>query len=183
MKLLVNGQKTRNLVDSKFCRAETIDAGDGRIESGTNTAIHDVEWLRKRHGWPGLNAVAIAESTREFGGKVEREPGYNITSLVMLTHLLGSVIPSQLAIENSLRCVMDIMIRDDERPVRTNHAPANHAPATHAPVNLPPLNTRCTIYPEGPPERTRFVLGIKSRGETVNSLRALLWEDFFTRFA
>jgi len=104
VELLVNEQKTRNFVDSKISRAETIDADNGRVETRTTTVIHDVEWLRKRHDWPGLNAVAIVESTRECGGKIERETRYYITSLVMLAHLLGPVIRSHWAIENSLHC-------------------------------------------------------------------------------
>jgi predicted transposase YbfD/YdcC len=136
VELLINEQKTRNFVDSKISRAETIDADNGRIETRTTTVIHDVEWLRKRHDWPALNAVAIVESTREFGDKVERETRYYITSLVMLAHLLGPVIRSHWAIENSLHWVMDMVFRDDECRVRTNHAPANFTTVKHMAYNL-----------------------------------------------
>jgi predicted transposase YbfD/YdcC len=136
VELLVNEQKTRNFVDSKISRAETIDADNGRIETRTTTVIHDVEWLRKRHDWPALNAIAIVESTREFGGKIERETRYYITSLVMLAHLLGPVIRSHWAIENSLHWVMDMVFRDDECRVRTNHAPANFTTIKHMAYNL-----------------------------------------------
>jgi predicted transposase YbfD/YdcC len=136
VELLVNEQKIRNFVDSKISRAETIDAENGRIETRTTTVIHDVEWLRERHDWPGLNAVAIVESTREFGGKIERETRYYITSLVMLAHLLGPVIRSHWAIENSLHWVMDMVFRDDECRVRTNHAPANFTTIKHMAYNL-----------------------------------------------
>jgi predicted transposase YbfD/YdcC len=136
VELLVNEQKTRNFVDSKISRAETIDADNGRIETRTTTVIHDVEWLRKRHDWPGLNAVAIVESTRECGGKIERETRYYITSLVMLAHLLGPVIRSHWTIENSLHWVMDMVFRDDECRVRTNHAPANFTTIKHMAYNL-----------------------------------------------
>ena len=133
---LLNEQKTRNFVDSKVSRAETIDADNGRIETRTTTVIHDVEWLRNRHDWPGLDAVAIIESTREFGGKIERETRYYITSLVMLGHLLGLIIRSHWAIENSLHWVMDMVFRDDECWVRTNHAPANFTAIKHMAYNL-----------------------------------------------
>jgi len=136
VELLVNEQKTRNFVDSKISRAETVDADNGRIETRTTTVIHDIEWLRKRHDWPALNAVAIVESTREFGGKVEQETRYYITSLVMLAHLLGPVIRSHWAIENSLHWVMDMVFRDDECRVRTNHAPANFTTIKHMAYNL-----------------------------------------------
>jgi len=136
VELLVSEQKARNFVDSEISRAETIDADNGRIETRRTTVIHDVEWLRKRHDWPGLNAVAIVESTRETKGKVERETRYYITSLVMLAHLLGPAIRSHWAVENSLHWVMDMVFRDDECRVRTNHAPANFTTIKHMACNL-----------------------------------------------
>jgi len=136
VEFLVNEQKTRNFKDTKISRAETIDADNGRIETRTTTVLHDIEWLRDRHNWPGLNAVAIVESTREFGGKIERETRYYITSLVMLARLLGPVIRSHWAIENSLHWVMDMVFRDDECRVRTNHAPANFTTIKHMAYNL-----------------------------------------------
>jgi predicted transposase YbfD/YdcC len=136
VELLVNEQKTRNFADSTISRTETIDADNGRIETRTTTVIHDVDWLRKRHDWPALNAVAIVESTRECGDKIERETRYYITSLVMLAHLLGPVIRSHWAIENSLHWVMDMVFRDDECRVRTNHAPANFTTIKHMAYNL-----------------------------------------------
>jgi predicted transposase YbfD/YdcC len=136
VELLVNEQKARDFKDTTISRAERIDADNGRIETRTTTVIHDIEWLRERHNWPGLNAVAIVESTREFGGKVERETRYYITSLVMLAHLLGPVIRGHWAIENSLHWVMDMVFRDDECRVRTNHAPANFTTIKHMAYNL-----------------------------------------------
>ena len=136
VELLVSEQKARNFVDSEISRAETIDADNGRIETRVTTVIHDVEWLRERHDWPGLNAVAIIESTRETKGKIERETRYYITSLVMLAHLLGPAIRSHWAVENSLHWVMDMVFRDDECRVRTNHAPANFTTIKHMACNL-----------------------------------------------
>jgi predicted transposase YbfD/YdcC len=136
VELLVSEQKARNFVDSEISRAETIDADNGRIETRITTVIHDVEWLRERHDWPGLNAVAIVESTRETKGKIEHETRYYITSLVMLAHLLGPAIRSHWAVENSLHWVMDMVFRDDECRVWTNHAPANFTTIKHMACNL-----------------------------------------------
>lgn len=54
----------------------------------------------------------------------------------MLAHLLGPVIRSHWAIENSLHWVMDMIFRDDECRVRTNHAPANFTTIKHMAHNL-----------------------------------------------
>jgi predicted transposase YbfD/YdcC len=129
-------QRAKNFADTTISRAETIDADNGRIETRTTTVIHDVDWLRKRHGWPGLHAVVMVESTRETGGAIEKDTRFYITSLVMLAHLVGPVIRSHWAIENSLHWVMDMVFRDDESRVRTNHAPANFTTIKHMACNL-----------------------------------------------
>jgi predicted transposase YbfD/YdcC len=136
VELFVTEQQTRNFADTTISRAETVDADNGRIETRATTVIHDVEWLRKRHDWPGLNAIAMVESTREANGVIEKDTRFYITSLVMLAHLLGPVIRSHWAIENSLHWVMDMVFRDDECRVRTNHAPANFTTMKHMAHNL-----------------------------------------------
>ena len=78
----------------------------------------------------------MVESTLEISGKVEQETRHYITSLAILAHLLGSVIRSHWAIENSLHWVMDMTFRDDESRVRTNHAPANFTTIKHIAHNL-----------------------------------------------
>ncbi len=64
------------------------------------------------------------------------ETRFYITSLVMLAHLLGPVVRSHWAIENSLHWVLDMVFRDDECRVRTEHAPANFTTIKHMALNL-----------------------------------------------
>jgi len=82
--LLVAEQTAKQFSDSEISSAETIDGDHGRIETRTTTVIHNVEWLRERHNWPGLNGVVIVESVREADGKIERETRFSITSLTLL---------------------------------------------------------------------------------------------------
>jgi predicted transposase YbfD/YdcC len=124
-------QKARGFADTTISQATTIDGDHDRIETRITTVIHDVEWLQKRHDWPGLKAVVRVESSREIPGsspgtdKTEQETRFYLTSLVMLASLLGPVVRSHWAVENSLHWVMDMVFRDDECRVRTDHAPAN----------------------------------------------------------
>jgi len=136
VELFVTEQRAKDFADTTVSRAETVDADNGRIETRTTTVIHDADWLRKRHGWPGLNAIAMVESTRETNRGIEKDTRFYITSLVMLAHLLGPVIRSHWAIENSLHWVMDMVFRDDECRVRKNHAPANFTTIKHMAHNL-----------------------------------------------
>ena len=136
VELFATEQKTRGFADTTISRDTTINGDHGRIETRTTTVIHDVGWLQARHAWPGLKAVVMVESSREISGKTETETRFYITSLVMLAHLLGPVVRSHWAIENSLHWVLDMVFRDDECRVRTEHAPANFTTIKHMAHNL-----------------------------------------------
>jgi predicted transposase YbfD/YdcC len=136
VEVFVAEQKANGFKDTKVSRHQTVDGDHGRIETRTYTAIHEVAWLQERHNWPGLRGVVMVESTREIGDKIERETRFYITSLVLLAYALGPVIRGHWAVENSLHWVMDMIFRDDECRVRTNHAPANFTTLKHMAHNL-----------------------------------------------
>ena len=142
VELFAAEQKANAFKDTKVSRHQTVDGDHGRIETRTYTAIHDVAWLQERHDWPGLQGVVMVESVREIPGsspgtdKIERETRFYITSLAWLAIQLGPVIRSHWAVENSLHWVMDMIFRDDECRVRTDHAPANFTTLKHIALNL-----------------------------------------------
>lgn len=136
VELFAAEQTARGFANTKISQDTTVDGDHGRIETRTTTVIEDVAWLQERHDWPGLKAVVMVESRREISGKIEQETRFYITSLVMLAHLLGPVVRSHWSIENSLHWVMDMLFRDDECRVRTDHAPANFTTIKHMAHNL-----------------------------------------------
>jgi predicted transposase YbfD/YdcC len=129
-------QKANSFKDTTISRHQTIDGDHGRIETRTTTVIHDVAWLQERHDWPKLKSVVMIESTREINDKIERETRFYITSLMLLADQLGPIVRSHWAVENSLHWVMDMVFRDDECRVRTDHAPANFTTLKHMATNL-----------------------------------------------
>jgi predicted transposase YbfD/YdcC len=136
VELFVVEQKAMAFKDTTISRDQTVDGDHGRIETRTTTVIHDVAWLQERHDWPGLEAVVIVESMREIGDRIERETRFYITSLVLLANLLGPIVRSHWSVENSLHWVMDMLFRDDECRIRTDHAPANFTTLKHMAHNL-----------------------------------------------
>jgi predicted transposase YbfD/YdcC len=136
VELFVAEQKANGFKHATISRDETVDGDHGRIETRTTTVIHDVGWLRERHAWPGLNGVVIIDSRREIDGRVERETRLYITSLKQSAKSLGAIVRSHWAIENNLHWVMDMLFRDDECRVRTEHAPANFTTIKHIALNL-----------------------------------------------
>jgi predicted transposase YbfD/YdcC len=138
VKLFVTEQKAKNFVDAKLSRFETVDGDHGRIETRRYMVIHDVQWLWRRHDWPGLQSVIIVDSTREIGGKIERETRLYISSLDLVAEAVAPMVRAHWAIENSLHWVMDMIFRDDECRVRKDNAPANFATIKHMACNLLP---------------------------------------------
>jgi predicted transposase YbfD/YdcC len=134
--LFVAEQQANGFKDTEISRHETVDGDHGRIETRIVTVIHDAAWLNHRHAWPGLKAVAIVESTRETGEKIQKETRFYITSLTAPASRVGPAIRDHWSIENSLHWVMDMTFRDDECRVRTDHAPANLAVIRHMAHNL-----------------------------------------------
>jgi len=129
-------QKANGFADAEISRAETVDGDHGRIETRTTTVIQDVEWLRQRHKWPGLNGVVIVESARQIDGAITSETRVYITSLRLPAYLMGPIVRDHWSIENKLHWVMDMIFRDDECRVRTDHAPANFTTLKHMALNL-----------------------------------------------
>ena len=78
----------------------------------------------------------MIESSREVSGTTEQETRFYLTSLIIAAALLGPIVRSHGAIENSLHRVMHIVFRDDECRVRTDHAPANFTTIKHIADNL-----------------------------------------------
>ena len=137
VELFVAEQKTAGFRDTTISRDQTVDGDHGRIETRTTTVIHDIGWLQERHDWPGLKAVVVVECERETGDKIERETRFYLTSLALMACMLGPIVRSHWAIENSLHWVLDMVFRDDQLlRVRTDHAPANFCTIKHMAQNL-----------------------------------------------
>src|SRR3954447_388524 len=134
--LFANEQVACGFADTTVTRTETVDGGHGRIETRTVTVMHDVDWLRQRHDWPGLTALAMVESVRETADKVEQERRFYITSSALTAEHLAPAIRDHWSVENSLHWVMDMVFRDDDSRVRTGNAPANLAAIRHMAQNL-----------------------------------------------
>ena len=136
VELFVAEQKAADFKDTTISRDQTVDGDHGRIETRTTTVIHDVAWLQQRHHWPALNAVIVLESEREIGDRIERETRFYLTSLAVPASQLAPIVRCHWAIENGLHWVLDMVFRDDECRLRTDHAPTNFCTIKHMAHNL-----------------------------------------------
>ena len=134
--LFMAEQKANDFKDTAISRDQTVDGDHGRIETRTTTVIQDIDWIRKRHQWPGLKSVVMVESIRQIGPKIEQETRFYVTSLDLLANKVGAIVRSHWAVENSLHWILDMVFRDDECRLRTEHAPANFTTLKHMATNL-----------------------------------------------
>ena len=136
VEIFVDEQNANNFKDTTVTRDHTVDGDHGRIETRRTTVIHDIDWLQKRHNWPGLKAVVMIESQRDTSSKSQTETRFYITSLTDPASRLAAVVRQHWAIENSLHWVMDMTFRDDECRIAAGHAPANFTTVKHMAHNL-----------------------------------------------
>lgn len=133
VKMFVAEQQARGFADTTVSGDTRVDGDRGRIETRTTTVPY-VDWLQRCHNWPGL--VVAVQSTREIASKIEQAVRLYITSLVLPAGQLGPIVRSHRTIENSLHWVIDMIFRDDEGRMRTDHGPANVTTLRHMAHNL-----------------------------------------------
>lgn len=116
--------------------AET-DGDHGRIEVRRYYATNDIEWLRNKVAWSGLESIAMVERERTLvGQETTLERSYYISSLAAEAKEIGSAIRRHWTIENSLHWVLDVGFREDRSRIRKAHAPKNLATLRHIALNL-----------------------------------------------
>lgn len=134
--LFVAEQKSRGFADTAVSVDKAVDGDHGRIETRRVTVIHDVEWLKARHQWPGLRGVIVVDSLREIGDRRETETRLYLTSSHLDANRLGLMVRQHWSVENSLHWVMDMTFNDDQCRIRTENAPENFVTLKHMAVNL-----------------------------------------------
>jgi len=136
VELLFSEQDEHGFADLAVSRHRTVDADHGRLETRDVVATEDIEWLRERHPWMGLQSIVAVTSERETAGKTSRETRFFISSLPADAEHLANAIRGHWGIENGLHWVLDMTFRDDECRIRKKNAPANFTTVKHMAINL-----------------------------------------------
>lgn len=116
--------------------AQSTDGDHGRIEVRRHFVLHDVAWLKGRHDWPNLAAVALVEASVESDGVLSQSRRYYLSSRPLDADTFGAVVRGHWGIENSLHWVLDVVFGDDHARVRSRFGPRNMALVKRIAVNL-----------------------------------------------
>ena len=117
-------------------KSETARGDHGRIETRRYWVCSHIDWLKDRHGWPGLEAVIMTEYTREIKGKSTTARRFYISSFVDSPEKMAQCIRNHWQVENCLHWVLDVTFRQDDCRIRKANAAANFATINHAVINL-----------------------------------------------
>jgi predicted transposase YbfD/YdcC len=109
-----------------FDEHRAVDKGHGRRETRTYATVAAPGSVDPEGAWRDLNAVgmAIAESV-DSRGRTRSEIRYYILSALLSAEEFARAVRGHWSIENNLHWQLDVSFREDDRRVRTDHAPAN----------------------------------------------------------
>jgi predicted transposase YbfD/YdcC len=83
-----------------------------------------------------VESIRVTPGPMPDADKIERETRFYITSLALIASLIAPLVRDHRAVENGLHWVLDMVFRDDECRLRTDHAPANFTTLKHMALNL-----------------------------------------------
>jgi predicted transposase YbfD/YdcC len=104
-----------------------LDKGHGRIEERIALVTSDIDWLQRRHNWPGLRSIGkiIARVTGKDGRETEEER-YYISSLANLTAgEFNEIARKHWGIENQLHWKLDVVFNEDKCCIHSDNAAEN----------------------------------------------------------
>jgi predicted transposase YbfD/YdcC len=105
---------------------EQTDKGHGRIETRRCWTSSQIDWLRNRHDWPGLQSIAVVQSRRQIGEQISTERRYFISSLPARTaQRIAVAVRNHWCVENELHWSLDVCFGEDHSRVRIHNAAEN----------------------------------------------------------
>jgi predicted transposase YbfD/YdcC len=109
----------------------------GRLEVRRYYTTRDIEWLRNKAAWKGVQSIAMVEREREIlGEETTLERSYYLSSLAAEAKVIGKAIRRHWTVENSLHWVLDVGFGEDRSRIRKGNAPQNLATLRHIALNL-----------------------------------------------
>jgi len=104
--------------------AQTHDKAHGREETRRCHLISEVDFL-KTHAWPGLQAVAMVESSRTLKDKTSLDQRYFLLNHTPTPSELLTDVRAHWGIENGLHWILDVVFLEDHHTLSKDHAPQN----------------------------------------------------------
>jgi len=106
---------------------ETRDEGHGRSEKRSYTMLYDLEKIRDKDQWPGLQAVGLCYSERVVKGEAASEVRLFIGSRKEGAKFYGDALRNHWGIENNCHWQLDVTFGEDDSRIRQRNVGLNMA--------------------------------------------------------
>jgi len=115
-----------NLPKNHVANYTTTEEGHGRQERRMYTVIHNVDGIRDREAWKGLNTVGMCCRERTANGKTTLEIHYFIaSSRRMGVKRFAAALRQHWSVENNLHWQLDISFREDASRIQHRNGAEN----------------------------------------------------------
>ena len=114
---------------------ETTETGHGRRETRRYRTLANLEGVKRRDLWKGLNMIGMVESTRELNGSTTQETRFYIGSIGADAETFARAVRRHWTVENQLHWSLDVAFREDDSRVREPVARENLAVLRHIALN------------------------------------------------
>ncbi len=126
MRLFLDDAVERDFRGIEHDAYEQTEKGHGRLETRRCWTTGQIDWLRPRHNWPGLNCIAVVDARRQIGTQVSTERRYFISSLPGHTaQRIAQAVRNHWCVENELHWSLDLCFGEDQSRARIGHAGEN----------------------------------------------------------
>lgn len=114
-----------------------LDKGHGRMEEGTCSVSHTVQWIHERHQkWQSIQTIIRIDTKRITQTKTSTETLFYIASQSLDPKKALQMTRSHWAIENNLHWVLDMCFGEDHSRIRKQNAPQVMAVLRHIVLNM-----------------------------------------------
>lgn len=126
VRLFLDDAIARDFQGIEHDQYEQTEKGHGRLETRRCWTTSQIDWLRQRHDWSGLQSIAAVECQRQIGEDVSTERRYFISSLPAPTaQRIGRAVRNHWCVENELHWSLDVCFGEDQSRVRIGNAAEN----------------------------------------------------------
>ena len=105
--------------------SEQTNKGHGRTETRIACTSHQIDEIKKKHNWPGLQSIGVIESKVIRKGKDSSDRRFYISSLRLNAEQLNEIVRSHWGIENKLHWRLDVVFNEDRACIRNDNAAEN----------------------------------------------------------
>jgi predicted transposase YbfD/YdcC len=115
---------------------KTEEKGHGRYEIREYWLVSDIDFLKQKSEWMGLNSIGMTINEIKIGDKTSIEARFYLSSLKNAPVLFQNAVRDHWQIETSCHWVLDMAFREDESRARKGFAAENLASIRKIALNL-----------------------------------------------